>query len=60
MYCICGLADSANHKKDWVRKSQIRKVLHCRRVQKDHKKIVKIFEIIVIKMSPLLCSMDGI
>jgi hypothetical protein len=33
----CGSFRSANHKKDWVRKSQIYKVLHLRKVRKSNK-----------------------
>jgi hypothetical protein len=32
-----GSFKSANHKKDWVRKSQIRKVSHLRKVHKSNK-----------------------
>jgi hypothetical protein len=37
--CICGLAEvkSANHKKDWVRKSQGREVSHLRNFRKSSK-----------------------
>ncbi len=31
----CGSFKSANHKKDWVRKSQIRKVSHLLKVRKS-------------------------
>ncbi len=35
-YClrICGSFPSANHKKDWVRKSKRRKVSHFRKIRK--------------------------
>jgi hypothetical protein len=33
----CGSYKSANHIKDWVRKSQIRKELHLRNVRKSNK-----------------------
>jgi hypothetical protein len=33
----CGSFKSANHKKDWVRKSQIRKVPHSQKVCKSNK-----------------------
>jgi hypothetical protein len=32
----CGSFKSANHKKDWVRKSKIRKVPHLRKVRKSN------------------------
>ncbi len=35
--CICWSFKSANHKKDWVRKSQIRKVPHLLKVRKSNK-----------------------
>ncbi len=33
----CGSFRSANHKKDWIRKSQIRKMSHLGKVRKSNK-----------------------